>query len=59
MIVTVEVELPFATTGPVPVIEELAADTELAINVSAWVTEVRPEGALIERVLASATVETI
>jgi hypothetical protein len=55
VIVTVEVALPFATTGVVPVIVELAATGPVAVKVTALpVTET---GEVSCRVLISAVVE--
>ena len=57
--VTVEVELPFATTGPEPVIVEVAATADPATNVTVPVTLPNPAGVEILRVFAAATVEAI
>jgi len=59
VIETVEVALPFAVTGPVPVIVEFAATGEPATKATVEVTEVNPEGPVILKVFVSAMVEVI
>jgi hypothetical protein len=59
VIVIIEVDEPSATTGLVPVIEELAATTAVAEKLTVVVSEPRFAGSEIERVLVSATVEVI
>jgi hypothetical protein len=57
VIVTVEAELPSATTGPEPVIVELAAETELAMNVTVFESVLSAAGDVMLTVFVSATVE--
>jgi hypothetical protein len=54
VIVTVDVAVPSATTGPVPVMVELAADATPAVNVT--VPSDFTTGVTIERVFTSALV---
>lgn len=55
VIVTVEVALPFAMTGPVPVMFEFAATADPAVNTT--VPPALVTGAVIERVFVSAPSE--
>ena len=57
VIVTVDVAVVLATTGPVPVMLELAATAEPAVKVT--VLPVLVTGVAIERVLTSAVIEVI
>ncbi len=59
VIVTVLVATPFATTGPVPLIVEFAATTELEMNCTVVVSAERLAGVTTVRVLVCATVEAI
>lgn len=59
VIVTVDVAVPLATTGPVPVIVELAATAAPALNVTLVEREERDEGDAMETVLTPETVVLI